>query len=145
VSTVNGAFSEPAGVAVASDGSLYVTDAATATLWRVSGTTRTLVAGADSEFGDLDGDALSARLRPSDGVAVLGSTVVFSDGGNDRVRALALGSSPRVYTLAGNGTAGLALGSGASARVSIPRGVALYGSGVAVADTANHRVVYVRP
>jgi sugar lactone lactonase YvrE len=145
VTTVNSAFYEPVGIAVATDGSLYVTDAATATLWRVSGSTRTLVAGADSEFGDLDGDARAARLRPTDGVAVFGSNVVFADGGNDRVRAFALDGSSRVFTLVGNGTAGLALGTGASARVSIPRGIAATAAGLLVADAANHRVINVRP
>lgn len=90
--------------------------------------------GVDGKFGDLDGDAQQTRLRPADGIAMDGDSVVFTDSANHKLRRYDP-DSKTVTTLAGS-----------SANVSdlqSPRGVIVTNKGYIVADTGNHRIVRV--
>src|SRR5262249_22162951 len=66
----------------------------------------------------------------------------IADAGNSRIRAAKNQSGAwTVTTVAGNGTAGYADGSGASAEFNNPRDIAVDGTGVLyVADTGNNRI-----
>ena len=142
VTTVSRDLIGAMGLAIGADGTMYVTTAQ-ATLLSVGAST-TRLAGSRGEYTFADGAADDARINPGDGVALLGRRVVFSDALNHRLRALSL-DDRTVTTLVGDGRLGTGTGTGATTQLAVPRGVTTYREGLALADAANHRVLYVRP
>ncbi len=143
VTTVARDLDNVTGVAVGDDGTVYAITGL-ATLVAVRGGEVTRVAGGRNDFAFDDAVGTDARLNPADGLAFAGGRLVIGDALNHRVRAVDV-ASRRVSTLVGNGRVGAAVGTGASTRLSVPRGVAAFREGFAVADSGNHRVLYVRP
>lgn len=146
-------FDRPMAVAADSGGTLFVADAGSHTVRRVTpdGTVTTL-AGRPGEQGCADGAGREARFRSPSGVAVDGSGNVYvADTGNHTLRKIT--SSGAVTTLAGKAemksgamVGGFADGKGAGAKFRAPRGVAVDGAGnVYVADTDNAVVRKVLP
>ena len=94
--------------------------------------------------GTTDGSAIDARFDMPWGLAMeADGTLLIADAFNDRIRTL---SSDRgtVSTVTGSGS-GFADGSLDEALFYIPRGIAVHPDGwVAVADSSNHRVRYIR-
>ncbi len=131
------------GVAVGADGTVYAVTGL-ATLAAVRGGSVSRIAGARNEYGFADAVGTDARINPADGLAVVNGRLVIGDALNQRVRSMDL-DTQRVTTLVGNGLVGAGSGTGATTRLCIPRGVAGYREGVAIADSANHRVLYARP
>ncbi len=114
-STTSATFALPKGVAWGSDGSVYVADSANGKIRKVkSGTVSTLVSG----------------LSDPHGVTPYGSTLYFSDSGNNAVKKVST-SGGSVSTL--------------TTAVSDPRHMAISsdGSTLYVADNGHHRVVAV--
>lgn len=142
VTTVSRDLVGAMGLAIGADGTMYVTTAQ-ATLLSVGAST-TRLAGSRGEYAFADGPAADARVNPGDGVALLGRRVVFADSLNHRLRALSL-DDHAVTTLVGDGRRGAGVGAGATTQLAVPRGVTAYREGLALADAANHRVLYVRP
>jgi sugar lactone lactonase YvrE len=132
VTLVSGA--QPTGVALAADGTPYVIATRAAVVQRYAAGALTTVAGVLNAFGDEDGDATQARLRPADGIAVDGDRVVFTDSANHKLRVWQ--QQRGVQTLAG--------GHGSTRDLQAPRGVLVAPDGYIVADTGNHRIVRVR-
>jgi len=149
----NARFNGPSGVAVASDGSLYVSDSRNHRIRRVTsqGETTTVAGSGPVDClpgGFADGPADEARLFNPAGIAVArDGTIYFADSGNHRIRALRHGI---VRTVAGGPTQADALGfeaggwrdgPGPQARFRFPAGLALTPEGdILVADVGN-RVV----
>lgn len=104
-------------------------------------------AGAPFVEGLRDGPAAQALFRRPAAAAVNGAGEVFvADTGNHAVRLVRADAARTVVTIAGDGTAGWALGAGAATRLTSPQGVAVAADGtVLVADTGNHRIVRLRP
>ncbi|HND61800.1 MAG TPA: heme-binding protein [Opitutaceae bacterium] len=134
----------PFPVAVAADGSgnLYVADAATDTIRRVTsaGVISTL-AGSSGQSGPTDGTGGAARFNDPSGVcAASDGTLGVADTGNAIVRRVSAAGS--VSTLAGSATVrGSADGTGAAASFSSPIGVAQDAAGTYyVADAMNHTI-----
>jgi sugar lactone lactonase YvrE len=135
-------FSWPNGVAVDGSGNVYVADANSSTIRKItsSGVVTTL-AGLAGSSGSEDGAGGAARFSWPNGVAVDGSGNVYvADAGNHTIRKIT--SSGVVTTLAGmawnNGSED---GAGSAARFKNPSGVAVDGSGnVYVADAENHTI-----
>ena len=138
-------------------GGFLIADTANHRIRRVdaNGTIQTVVgagpvapaAGAFGGDGFSPGDGF-VRLNQPRGVWALdagGSSYVIADTGNNRIRAVVLGS---ITTVAGNGQAGFG-GDGDGARgasLNQPAGVAgLPGGGYLIADTGNNRVRRVSP
>ncbi|WP_374438361.1 hypothetical protein [Inhella sp.] len=138
-------FNEPMGLALAPDGALYVADFGSHTLRRVTATGQvSTVAGSAGQGGFVDGAATgAARLRSPVDVAVGGDGKVYVlDRSNHAVRVL--DGAGQLSTLAGSGSAGLADGSGRSARFQFPSGLApASDGGLWVADTDNQRLRHV--
>jgi sugar lactone lactonase YvrE len=131
------------GVALDSEGGVCaITGNATLVVVRGANTTR--LTGSPYGFGFVEGAAANARISPGDGIALLGRSVLFADAYTHRVRAYAL-DTQRVSTFVGDGRWGTTLGNGAQTRLAVPRGMAPYREGVALVDSANHRVLYARP
>lgn len=138
-------FNAPAGLAVNSNGELYIADTGNHTIRHMTilGDVTT-VAGLAGSPGSADGTGTAARFNAPRGLAVDASDNLFiADSGNSTVRKMVRsGSVGSVSTIAGAaGAAGTTDGSGAAARFNAPRGIALDGVGtIYVADTANQEI-----
>ena len=140
-------FIFPYGIAQSGD-TLYVTDFTEHSLRTVHTTTArvgTIVTGGVGNFGHRNGAGTSARFNfPSGAAAAAGSTLYVADFINNRIREVRAGTNAaatRVSTLAGSGSPGEADGAGTTAaRFNGPRGLALSGTTLYVADQNNHRI-----
>ena len=134
-------FWQPQGVAVDSNGNVYVADSANGTIREIaSGAVVATLAGSAST-GSADGTGNSARFYWPSGAAVDSSGNSYvADTENGTIRTVT--SAGVVSTLAGSaGNYGTNDGPGSSARFYGPRAVAVDSSGnLYVADTANHTI-----
>lgn len=142
-------FSGPRGVAVDTDGTIYVADTGNNCIRQVKAGAVTTLAGtiqpaSGGIFGFADGPAAMARFSEPYGVAVDAQHNVYvADTENHRIRKISQGM---VSTLAGNGKNGFADGPGTTAQFFWPGGVAVDRAGnVYVADYGTHRIRKVEP
>ncbi|HKB92005.1 MAG TPA: putative Ig domain-containing protein, partial [Opitutaceae bacterium] len=133
-------FSSPQGVAVDSDGNVYVADSGNNRIRKISpaGAVSTLAGSGVAGFADGTGNA--AQFRTPEGVAVDSSGNIYvADAGNNRVRKIS--PTGTVSTLAGSATAGYTDGPGDAVQFNGPASVAVDGTGnLYVADTVNNRI-----
>jgi hypothetical protein len=136
-------FSSPRGIASDGGNFLYVADTGNHKIRRLD------LAGATSTFagsgasGSADGLGAAALFSSPEGVAVIGTTLVYvSDTGNHTLRqAVVTGPFGEVTTLAGEaGSPGAEDGVGALARFRSPSGMTSDGLSLFVCDTGNHSV-----
>ncbi|HKC24337.1 MAG TPA: SMP-30/gluconolactonase/LRE family protein, partial [Thermoanaerobaculia bacterium] len=134
-------FQRPAGIAVTSDGVLYVADTYNHTLRRIGPDGAvTTYAGKAGNAGEDEGPVALARFRYPAGLTLDAAGALYvADSGNDQVRKIA---SDFVTAYAGNsGNPGAADGTGPAARFLSPNGVAQGPGGtLLVADTGNHTI-----
>jgi sugar lactone lactonase YvrE len=145
VTTVAQGTEELSGVAVAPDGTVYGIASGGFDVWTLSQGTLVPIAGNEGEPGDLPGFGTHARLRPAEGLVVSHGALIVADTQNYKVRRISVSPEHTVTTLAGNGMGGQALGTGATANIENPRGIAVTAQGYAVADSGNDRIVLIRP
>jgi DNA-binding CsgD family transcriptional regulator/sugar lactone lactonase YvrE len=135
------------GLAVASDGTLYISDRPGNTVWRFNPTTglsRLVGTGEPSLSGDT-GPLASAGLDSPVGLALdeKRGYLYVADSGNNRIRRIEL-TRGIITTVAGSGDTYGDSGDGGlavEARLSIPFGVAVARDGtVYIADTGNNRL-----
>ena len=130
-------FSDPFGVAVAADGTIYVADAGESNRIRKispDGTVTTLAGGSE---GFADGAGASASFNSPSALA-LGpdGNLYVADTGNNRIRKIT--PDGKVSTVAGEGTAGYVDGPAATAQFNGPVGLTVSSGGdIYVADTYN--------
>ncbi|HXD33191.1 MAG TPA: NHL repeat-containing protein [Pyrinomonadaceae bacterium] len=134
------AFSDPFGIAVGLDGSLYVSDGGDNNRIRKIGPDGVVGTLAGGSEGFADGAGSSASFNSPSGIALDASGNIFvADTGNNRIRKI--NPQGMVSTLAGDGTAGYIDGPASQARFDGPTGIALDPSGnIVVADTYNDRI-----
>jgi sugar lactone lactonase YvrE len=157
----------PAGIALASDGTLYIADFGN---HRIRAVTRDgvihAVAGTGVQTGSIDGEggdvrddrndglAATATFSKPTGIALDGRALLVADQGNNVIRRIApdgggrVGPGSQVATIVGNGVAGFAGdgGDALAASLDIPTDVLPLGRGrLLVADRGNHRVRIVLP
>lgn len=139
---------EPYGVAVGSEGELYIADRANSRIRRVdaAGYVTTIAGTSNSGFSGDGGPANQARLLSPTGVAVgAEGSIYVVDRGNGRIRVV----SPRglITTIAGRGGSGGFSGDGGLAlnaefngpyRVAVARDGSIY-----VSDVGNNRVRWI--
>ena len=83
----------------------------------------------------------TARFNGPRGLVLSGTTLYVADQNNHRIRAIDLESPNKtVSTLAGSGSPGPADGVGSAAQFNDPRGLALSGTTLYVADYRNHSI-----
>lgn len=138
----NAFFNSPVGLALAPDGSLFVSDANNFTLRRVTAAgVVTTIAGAAGQDGSTDGPAASARFgKPAELALAPNGTLYIADAAHHTIRRLT--PDGRVSTIAGLvGTDGAADGANGLARFFNPYGLAIAAHGhLVVADTYNQTV-----
>jgi uncharacterized protein (TIGR03437 family) len=132
----------PLGVAVESDGNVYIADTYNNRIRRVSGGVITTVAGNGlAGSGGENGPATGAQLNLPQGVAVdVDGNVYIADAGSSRVYKVSNGV---ITTVAGNGTPGYSGDNGpaTSAQLNQPQGVAVDAArNLYIADTFDNRV-----
>jgi sugar lactone lactonase YvrE len=133
-------FSDPFGVVVATDGTVYVADAGEANRIRKltpRGEVSTLAGGREG-FADGAGEAASFNTPSALALDREGNLYV-ADTGNNRIRKIT--KEGNVTTVAGDGNTGFRDGPASQAQFNAPVGVALDKDGnVYVADTYNDRI-----
>jgi sugar lactone lactonase YvrE len=138
-------FHDPYGVAVDTDGTVYVADGGDSNRIRKvarDGTVSTVAGGAE---GFADGPGSTAAFNTPSAIALdRNGNLYVADTGNHAVRKVARDGA--VTTLAGGGQPGFADGQGAAARFNGPVGIAVGVHGaVYVADTYNDRIRRIAP
>lgn len=129
----------PSAIAFDKNGDLIVADTGSHTIKRIDRNGAiSIVAGRNGQFGDVDGDALSAKFNAPVGVAVRDDgSIVVADTYNDKIKLVSNGI---VTTLAGS-SRGFADSSANTAKFDTPCSVAVWQDGrIVVADTLNSRI-----
>lgn len=131
-------FSFPSAIAVDAAGSLYVADTLNHTIRKITSGVVSTLAGTAGLQGSADGVTSTARFSFPSGVAVdTALNVYVADTVNHLIRKIT--STGSVSTMAGlAGSAGSVDGNGNIARFNQPKGVAVEGTTVYVADSGNH-------
>ena len=144
-SATSAELANPQGVAVDSQGNIYIADTNNHVVRKVSGGTITTIAGNNAagpgNIGD-GGPATNAQLFFPSGLAVDSSgNLYIADTGNSEIRIVKTDGT--IKTFAGNGAQGLTgdNGQATAAELNAPTGVAVDSTGVLyIADTSNNRV-----
>jgi thiol-disulfide isomerase/thioredoxin/DNA-binding beta-propeller fold protein YncE len=141
------ALAQTSGLSVHGD-QLYFADSETSSLRVVNLTgeprVRTLIGHGLFDFGDIDGDARTARLQHCLGVVWANDALFVADTYNNKIRRLDLASG-RLTTFAGTGHDGHDDGPLAQASFSEPGGLSFAGGKLYVADTNNHAIRVIDP
>lgn len=140
-------FSYPTGVAVAGDGTIYVTDTSNNLIRRISpGGVVTTVAGVPAIAGHQDGTGTAALFNQPTGLGIdSAGNLYVADTGNSVIRKISPAGA--VITLAGLATVGGQKdGSGADAWFNQPKALVVTSSGtVFVTDTGNSTIRRISP
>jgi sugar lactone lactonase YvrE len=135
-------FFKPGGVAVDSEGNLFIADTNNFIIRKITPTgVVTTIAGSPGTNGSMDGNGTAASFAYPAGIAVDGSGNIFvADSGNFVIRKIAPGGE--VTTFAGTaGEVGSEDGTGAGARFMCPGGLALDRAGnLFVADYSIRKI-----
>ena len=144
-------FNEPSGLARSADGTVYLADFGNNVIRRIGPAGDVSVLAGSGSPGLRDGIGAAAEFNGPTAVALDATTgnLYVADTGNHRVRRI--DSAGAVSTVAGSGPPGLGQGAFAdgpvgSARLNLPKGIAVdAGGSVYVADTDNLRIRVIRP
>ena len=136
-------FNTPSGIALDTQGTLYVADTANNRIRRVTPLGNVTTLAGQSDAGMRDGPAHDALFNGPLGVAVDTSGRIYvADSYNDRIRLIAAG---QVTTLAGDAP-GFVDGPLVEARFDTPSGITVDNAGrVYVADTGNDAIREISP
>ena len=136
----------PAGVVVAANGDVYLSDTSNDKIRKVTAATGIITTFAGNGTAGYQGDgaaATAARLTAPEGVTLAANGDLYiADTGNNAIRKVTA-ATLNISTYAGTGTAGFLGDGGAatSARLNAPEAVSLNSAGdLFIADTGNNRI-----
>ena len=130
-------FTQPMGLEATSSGDIIVGDSYQHKVWRISGTTATVIAGTGVK-GYQNGPVTSAMLSYPSGMAIGPSGAIYVSDSNNVIRLI---NGGQVSTFAGSGQSGYLDGSVTQAKFNFPYDVVMDASGAFyVADMLNYRV-----
>ena len=134
------AFSDPFGIAVAEDGTIYVADAGESNRIRKITSDGTVTTFAGASEGYSDGLTTFGSFNTPSGLALDSEgNLIVADTGNNRIRKIT--SDGQVVTMAGDGTASYRDGHASEAQFNGPIGVAVDARGnIYIADSYNDRI-----
>jgi sugar lactone lactonase YvrE len=140
-------FNQPVGLAIDSNGALYVSDSGNQRIRKISkGMVSTLAGSGNSllegtgniEGGYADGEKSQAKFNFPSGIDVNTDGIVFvADTGNHRIRAI---TKTKVITIAGNGEAAYIASMARAASFNEPSDVLVNGSKLYISDTFNSKI-----
>ena len=143
-------FFEPSGLALSSDGTLYVADAANHSIRKITDGTVSTVAGMPGEYnygtgynhgGYNDGENSDARFNfPRDVTLLEDGSIIVADSMNHAIRLISTGNT---ITIAGSGMADQNYDSVENLRLTKPEGVYADGDTLYISDTLNNRVLTI--
>lgn len=138
------ALNSPEGLAIDSDGSIYISDSGNNVIRRISNGIITTIAGTGAQgYSGDEGPALEATFLTLRGLAVDSEDNLYvADAANNVIRMIHAATG-KIYTVAGNGTAGFEGDGGLAidAKLSNPLGVALDNlDNLYIADTNNSAI-----
>jgi sugar lactone lactonase YvrE len=138
-------FSDPFGLAVAPDGTLYVSDAGESNRIRKINREGVVTTFAGGSEGFADGTGSAASFNTPSGIALAANGNLYvADTGNNRIRQVT--PEGKVWTVAGGATAGNLDGPGEQSHFNGPMGVAVDANGnIFVADAYNDRIRLISP
>ena len=141
---LSASFSSPTGIAVGSDGSIYVADKGNHRIRKISGGTVSTYAGSGT-ISSVDGYVTAATFSQPSGIAIDRFGIVYvSEVGTHHIRKITPDGA--VTTLAGSGNAKFQDGIGTAASFYNPSDITVDWSGnVFVADTTNQRIRKIAP
>jgi sugar lactone lactonase YvrE len=134
-------FNNPTCISIVGD-SLYITDSQNQLIRKIDKETGAVstIAGSAGQDGSADGSAVSSRFKFPTGIASDGKSLFVADTGNHIIRRIDIASG-KVTTLAGTaGILGAANGTGPSAELNTPKGIACDGKNLYVTDPNNHLI-----
>lgn len=138
-------FYYPVGIAVASDGTVYVSDVGSGKIRKITPEGVVTTFAGNGTSGYADGTGTAAQFNYPYGLAIASDgTLYVADSGNYRIRKI----TPQgvVTTFAGSGTAGYADGTGTDAQLNQPYGITIASDGmIYVADTNNNIIRKITP
>lgn len=135
-------FSQPSGLAFIGE-KLFVADSEDSAVRQidlVEGRVKTLIGKGLFEFGDIDGRFDDALLQHLTDIASDGRFLYIADRYNHKVKRLDL-DTETIETLFGTGQPGRASDEN-TVILNEPFGLAIFGEGLLVSDTNNHRILY---
>lgn len=133
-------FNVPAGMAIDSEGNIYVADLGNNKIKKITPNGIVTTVAGSGQVGGADGIAATASFKSPRGIAIdaIGNLYI-TDYGNNKIRLVT--SAGIVSTIAGSGLAGDVDGLGGAAKFDEPRDIALDASGnIFVTDNANFKV-----
>ena len=138
-------FADPFGVAVAADGTIYVSDAGESNRIRKITPEGVVTTFAGANEGFADGRGSAASFHTPSGIALdANGNLYVADTGNNRIRIVT--PEGQVSTIAGDATSGYVDGPREQARFNGPMGVAVDQNGnIFVADAYSDRIRRISP
>ena len=140
---LSASFAQPSGLTIG-DGKLFVADSETSSIRAINldkvGQTTTYVGKGLFDFGDRDGNGVSAELQHPLGVHYSEGALFIADSYNHKIRVLDL-SNLDVHTV--DATVDIICTDESCTRIWEPAGVVLLGKCLYVSDTNNHRILKI--